>query len=482
MSERSEGAAANGARASDESCHKAIGDAALRESESRFRHLADAMPQLVWTALGDGTVDYYNCRFQEYSGIDQLPDGSFIWAPVVHPDDLEKTVAAWSTAVTTGEEYFCEHRVQRGDGSWRWHVSRAVPQKGEDGAVVRWFGTATDIHPVKMAEDELRQEQEQLRIALDVAKLGNWSWDQRSRLLQLSPRSREIFGLSPSCVASWATQRSLILPEDLATVSQAIADPSAEGRELRFECRIRRPSGSQARISVRGLLQRDQSDQLVEGSGIVRDITEDAQVEAQRSLLLHELNHRVKNTLAVVQGISSQTFRGNVDTETARREFERRIAALSRAHDLLTASNWNATNLSEIIADQIGVYHTSDRLDIDGRDMKIRPKIAVSLALALHELFTNATKYGALSNETGRVSVRWSVDQEKRTFVLIWQESRGPVVAPPSKRGFGSRLIERALAGELGGRAEMEFREDGLRCTIAAPASALAPPPLEGEG
>jgi PAS domain S-box-containing protein len=131
--------------------------AALRESERRFRAMADSMPQLVWTATAAGVVDYYNARAAEYAGLQSQPDGTWAWQPVLHPDDLDDTVAAWAHAVEHGTEYSCEHRVRMADGSYRWHLSRARLVRGQDGAPDRWFGTATDIHARRAIEDDLQR-------------------------------------------------------------------------------------------------------------------------------------------------------------------------------------------------------------------------------------------------------------------------------------------------------------------------------------
>jgi PAS domain S-box-containing protein len=130
---------------------------ALQASEARFRRLADAMPQLVWTAEPDGTVDYYNVRAAEYSAIDQAADGHWNWVPVLHPDDLQCTIEAWQHAVATGDTYVCQHRVRMTDGALRWHLSRAEPVRDEAGCIVKWFGTATDIHDLKLAQERLRE-------------------------------------------------------------------------------------------------------------------------------------------------------------------------------------------------------------------------------------------------------------------------------------------------------------------------------------
>jgi PAS domain S-box-containing protein len=137
-------------------------EVALRESEQRFHSLADSMPQLVWTALPDGTVDYYNQRYQEYREIKPVEGAAWEWGPVLHPDDLQPTVDAWHRSVETGEIYQIEHRVQISDGSYRWHLSRSVPMRDKSGQVIRWFGTATDIHDLKVAEERLKVYAERL--------------------------------------------------------------------------------------------------------------------------------------------------------------------------------------------------------------------------------------------------------------------------------------------------------------------------------
>ena len=195
--------------------------------------------------------------------------------------------------------------------------------------------------------------------------------------------------------------------------------------------------------------------------------------EAQQTLLINELNHRVKNTLAIVQGLAQQTFRTELPTAEARKTFEARLSALAAAHNLLTRKSWETAVLGEIIGESVEATSgtLAARVDCDGPDVVLPPQTAVSVAMAVHELSTNAIKYGALSNDTGRVMVSWTVDQgtEGARLALQWVESGGPQVAPPSRRGFGSRMIERGLASELHGTAVLEFAPDGVRCTINAP-------------
>jgi PAS domain S-box-containing protein len=202
-------------------------------------------------------------------------------------------------------------------------------------------------------------------------------------------------------------------------------------------------------------------------------VLERKRTEAHQRLLLNELNHRVKNTLAVIQSIASQTFRGEAATPDARHAFESRLAALAGAHDVLTGRNWEAAPLARVIEQAgIGCGAASDRVAVEGEHVDLAPRTALSIAMALHELCTNAVKYGALSNEQGSVAVAWSVTEPaagERRLRLSWVERGGPPVAAPERRGFGSRMIERGLASELGGTVELQFLPEGVRCLIDAP-------------
>ena len=201
-------------------------------------------------------------------------------------------------------------------------------------------------------------------------------------------------------------------------------------------------------------------------------VMERKRTEEHQRLLVHELNHRVKNTLAVVQSLAAQSFKGDAATPAAKQAFESRLTALAGAHDLLTRENWEAASLREI-AERSGRGCGADpaRVTLNGPDLRLQPKAAVSISMALHELCTNAVKYGALSTEEGSIAVSWEVVGRHGAprFALRWEEAGGPEVSAPLRSGFGTRMIERALASELGGSAKLDFAPSGLRCTIEAP-------------
>jgi two-component sensor histidine kinase len=182
-----------------------------------------------------------------------------------------------------------------------------------------------------------------------------------------------------------------------------------------------------------------------------------------------ESRHRLKNTLAVVRAIANATFRPDTPLDEARHAFNARLEALAQAHDMLFESSWTGANLMSVIEGSLGPYIQSSphRVRARGPDIDLGAKPALALALAFHELATNAAKYGALSNDAGYVEIAWTL------VAVRWHERNGPTVVPPSRKGFGSRLIEANLAAEFNGSVELEFRPAGLACTICALAQQL---------
>ncbi|MDB5447609.1 MAG: histidine kinase, partial [Phenylobacterium sp.] len=223
-----------------------------------------------------------------------------------------------------------------------------------------------------------------------------------------------------------------------------------------------------SRFWANGLMMplRNQGGDAIGFLKILRDRTEQRRAAENQQILINELNHRVKNTLATVQSIATQTLRTAATPEEAREALEDRLIALSRAHDVLTRENWECAELSEIVGEALAAYYDrrEDRIHIRGPEVRLPPRVALALSMALHELATNAVKYGALSNTGGEVSIDWTFDEtaEARRLSLRWTEQGGPPVEPPRRQGFGSRLIQRTLASELGGEVTMEFAPAGV--------------------
>jgi PAS domain S-box-containing protein len=203
-------------------------------------------------------------------------------------------------------------------------------------------------------------------------------------------------------------------------------------------------------------------------SGTTRDITDLKRAEEHLQLLVNELNHRVKNTLATVQSIAHQTFRGDAASPAALSAFEARLMALSDVHSVLTRTNWEGANLREVAGRAMAPFQASadgaERIALTGDDVQLSPQAAVALAMGFHELASNAVKYGALSNGSGTVRLNWHAEEGR--LRLTWAESGGPPVEAPTRRGFGTRLIEQGLARELNGTVELRYEPAGAVCTI----------------
>src|SRR3954471_1472513 len=211
------------------------------------------------------------------------------------------------------------------------------------------------------------------------------------------------------------------------------------------------------------------------------DVTAHKRLEERQQLLINELNHRVKNTLAV-QSIAQQSFQREASAD-ARRVFEERLQTLSAAHDLLTQENWEAASLRQVIEEAVAVCSADRaRIHVDGPDVRLSPKAAVSLAIAIHELCANAVKYGAHSGDQGGVTLAWRIGAADPPHLNVsWRERGGPTVADPPRRGFGSRMLERGLAGELRGAVRLDFRPEGVVCRIDAPIPVVSTDPQEPE-
>ena len=316
----------------------------LLAREAQFRTLADSIPAIAWSADAEGNFEYFNKRMVEFTGDPDDKEGKSF-----HPDDWPKANAAWQHSLRTGEIYEIEHRLRRHDGQYRWMMSRAVPVRAEDGRIVRWFGTAVDIHDLyEMAET--------------------------------------------------------------------------------------------------------------------------------RELMAKELSHRIKNIFAVVSGLISLSIRRRPEVKEFGDELIATIRALGRAHDYVRgADGERRTTLHGVLEDLFKPYGANDasRVTVRGDDTPISARAATPLALVFHELATNSAKYGALS--TGDDSVELTITDKGDTLLLHWEESCCPPEEGVSIEGFGSRLVEMSVTGQLGGSWDRRFEADGLVCDLTVSKAAIAP-------
>jgi two-component sensor histidine kinase len=266
---------------------------------------------------------------------------------------------------------------------------------------------------------------------------------------------------------------SLVLPEGRTAEMQPLIEKVQRGQRIEhYEIERKAKDGQTVQIAFSLSPVKDETDKVIGAALIARDISERRRADELHALMLDELNHRVKNTLATVQAIAAQSFQGEGSDAQRREIFEARLIALSGAHNLLTRENWEGVSLRDLLLQELQPYHATDtpRFQTRGPDIRLTPKAAVALAMAFHELATNAAKYGAFSTPTGKVDVVWGLQKSSPHILrLIWTETGGPKVTTPVRKGFGSRLIERGLSLELDGRVQLDFNPSGLVCTIGIP-------------
>jgi PAS domain S-box-containing protein len=376
----------------------------------------------------------------------------------------------------------------------------AQPIVARDGRVLGTFGTyyrvcrcpslaerqLTQIlsHTAALAIERMQmdaareQERRLIDIALDAAEMGTWRYCYADNICDYNRQAQRLYGLMDGrFLHDEAGVQRLIHPDDIPTMWRAVKAAEESGRYT-TEYRVRRPEGGWRWLSAWGLV-----DYEGEGAerhpvaiiGASRDITERKDAEAQQKLLVDELSHRVRNTLSIIQSIAAQTLRDTPEPAAFKTAFTARLTALSRAHSLLTKALWQGTRLSDIVAttlDPFGGERRAEAIRFDGPPIIVKPNAAVMLCLVLHELATNAAKYGALSAPDGRIDFVWSKSgadpDAESTLELLWSERGGPQVVPPSRQGFGSRLIA-AGAAQLGGTAALDYANDGVRCRFSFP-------------
>ena len=352
-----------------------------------------------------------------------------------------------------------------------------TPVRGEDGSVQGLFGACIETTARVRAERGLAAQAEATeaanqRLSALVSATADIIYEMSADWREMRTLQGRGF-LSDTETPSVAWLEDYIFPEDQTHILKAIESAIKHKQPFQLEHRVRRADGSVGWTFSRAVPLLNDAGDITGWFGAASDVTARKEAEEHLRLVINELNHRVKNTLAMVQAVAAQTFRGEDDPLTEKEKFTARVKALAHATDLMTGQKWVETSLRTIIDSVVGVYcnEIPERCDYTGPDIKLEPKTAISLSMAFHELATNATKYGAWSDAAGKVSIRCVVEGSgsDARLRLEWQKSGGPAVSPPRRRGFGSRLIERGLAAEMDGAALMRFEPTGLVCVIDAP-------------
>ncbi|WP_262300119.1 sensor histidine kinase [Microvirga sesbaniae] len=444
----------------------------LHVSERKLRQIADHLPALVAYVDSDQRYRFNNRAYETWIG--RTPEslyGLHLWEAVGFAA-YERTrpyIEAVLAGERTGHEWWAPFRT-----GMRYVKSDYIPDFDEGGRVIGFYVLAADLSEMKRSQAALAESEARLRLAIDAGRMAVWEVESATDSVTASPELKRLFGLPPDAVLTTEELRARYCPGERERLHAFAREAMARGdRHMETELRIMWPDGSPHWLLLRAEMQDFKDGIPARTLGVALDVTEMKKAEEHQQLLINELNHRVKNTLATVQSIASQSLRNAQTASEARDAVEGRLFALSRAHDVLTRENWDGAYLREVVGEAIAPFQADGhgRFDLNGQDVRLPPRIALAMAMALQELGTNAVKYGALSNAAGRISISWALKKQSdgTRLELTWRETDGPRVVEPSRRGFGTRLIERSLAQELHGDVAITFAPTGVVCTIHAP-------------
>jgi PAS domain S-box-containing protein len=312
----------------------------------------------------------------------------------------------------------------------------------------------------------LLQSEQGRSLALAAGHMGSWEWDLAADRGSWDEGQYRIFGVTPESFQVTARNvGDLIHPDDWEELRLAVDRMARGERTQRIEFRVRRPNGEIRWCTGTAAASVDAAGNVARISGVTVDVTDRKDAEERQILLAREVDHRARNALAIIQAIVRLTRAKHVEEYVA--TVEGRIKALSLAHTLLSNSRWQGADLGTLVAEEFGPYRIGNKIEINGPNVSLTPATAQGIALALHELATNAAKHGALSSMKGKVSLTWQIQSDRLT--LHWLESGGPTIKAPSSRNFGLKVIRASVEQQLGGEAKFDWNPRGLRCDLAIP-------------
>lgn len=448
------------------------GQGRLAADES-FASVAEYAPAMLWRGDAAGKCVYLNRAQRAFWGVPDDGIDTFTWASTLLPEDAEKVFGPFSLGMEKREAFTCEARYRRADGAIRILRTHAEPRFDASGAFTGMVGVNVDVTDERRAQTELAENEARLRALADNLPYGMVFQivrkpDGDRRFAFVSSQCKALNGIDADvAVADPASLYNLILPEFQDSFAAAEAEAARTLSNFEHEVMMRRADGEVRWFRIASA-PRSLANGDVVWDGVQVDIHDARAAEERRRMLMKEMSHRIKNNLSIVLSIAAQTGRSAASYDAFSASFQSRIHALAKSHDLLMRDALDAASLREILEAELEPYRgdvSARALVMEGPPVLLSGRSAVSMALVVHELATNAAKYGAYSGD-GSIEVCWSADGAGAPVTLRWRERGGPKVSKPAKAGFGSRLIEGIVRGELGGSLETRFEPDGFEAYI----------------
>ncbi|ULJ82011.1 PAS domain S-box protein (plasmid) [Rhizobium sp. C104] len=450
-------------------------ETARRESDERLAATYDAATIGIAEADRDGRLLRVNDTLCQMLGRSREELLNMTFFDYTQEDDRKEDAALYARQIA-GEvdNYVLRKRATRPDGTTVYldvYSSSVLDAGGRFRYGVR---VLQDVTAAKQMEERIRESEQHLRDLLEALPAAVYTTDATGRITFFNNAAVEMSGRTPEIGDMWCVTWRLYntdgtrLPHDQCPMAVALKeDRPVRGAEAIAE----RPDGTRIPFIPYPTPLHDADGKLIGAINMLVDITERKQAENRQKLLIDELNHRVKNTLATVQSLAGQTARHADGLEDFTRRFEVRLLALARAHDLLTKRHWEGASLDLLAGEVLMAIagNAARQVEIAGPIVDLDPRTALSLTMVLNELATNAMKYGALSSEAGMLSLAWRLEERadlQPRLILEWRERGGPPVVPPTRRGTGSRLMERCIERDLGGELDLAFEPPGVVCRM----------------
>ncbi len=451
-------------------------DAALRELNERFIAGEEAAGGFVydWNAKLDRCWRSQGLmRLLGYHRREMLPSSEG-WFGLMHPDDRKRIEMAPNRYGSADGRYSTEYRMKHKDGHWVWLWDRGRAVTAQDGSLLRLIGSAIDVSERKQIEAALAESENRAKNSLaeieaiyGTARVGLCVLDRGLRYVRINERLAEMNGL-PIADHIGKTLREIV--PALAAAAERIASSIFETGQGVFDVELSGTTPASPDAPRTWLEQwmplRNAAGEVIGINVVVEDITERKKHEEQVLLLMREINHRAKNMLGVVQAIARHTATSNADDFV--RRFSERLQALARSQDLLIKNEWQGADVAELLHAQLAHFQdlVGTRVLLRGPSLYLSPAATQTIGMALHELATNAGKYGALSNDAGCVDISWKLygaPFEGPRFSMKWVERGGPAVGAPARRGFGSTVIESMARMGLSAEVQLDYAKEGLQ-------------------